>query len=230
MSARTGLVHLAVAVALGAGVGTGAVVLVDHQRDSRIAERVAGEKSVEVGDRLGEAIDALLDDGVYVADDGRRFVDEDGERAIEAAVAAQEVPTYVIVWAPEPQIGMDGLIVQDLLERELPDEDGFVFVWEGPQEGDVINLGPSGGYPTYGTSLDFVGDPATTLVDAVSSVSRDDFYSGGDDGDDYWGGAVGGSVLGLLLGSTILAVLLVVGKIIAVRRGRRRLLPGGWGL
>lgn len=229
MSRRTGLVQLVVAVAVGIAGGAAAVTVLDHERDTARAAYDA-ERDVDPGDRLGEALTALRDDGVYVAPDGRGLVDEAGERQLEAAVAAQPIPVYVVVWAPRPQIGLDGIALRDVLERQLPDEDSFVVVWEGPQEGDVIDLGPRGGsLDLLSGPSDFVGDAADTVSAAIAELDEGDLYSGSS-GDDYWGGVPGGTVIGLFLGSAVLGTLLLAARLLAHRRGRRRLLPGGWRL
>jgi hypothetical protein len=223
-----GLAHVLLAVGVGGGLATLATVALDDHRDAQVAAS-ARVDDVPLGDRLEAALAGVRDDGVYVADDGRSLVSPEGEAQIEAAVAAQPVPTYVFVWSQDAQIGMDDLLRDDLLGRALDDRDGFVLVWEGPGEGSVFGVGPDGGYADF-SSLDFVGDPATTISQLVASISPDDLYgssSSDDGGGDYWGGVAGGSTLGALAG---LAVVGVVGGPLALVRRRRghRLLPGGW--
>ncbi|WP_148614066.1 hypothetical protein [Nocardioides rubriscoriae] len=222
----TGASHLVVAGILGLGTGAAAVTVL-HLHPADVVARA--QPPAGASDRLDEALAALRADGVYVAPDGRSMVDADGEQAIVDAVAANPVPVYVVVWSPDYEIGLNRYTVEDVLQRELGDDDGFAFVWEGAGQGAVLALGPRGGSPDYSTASDFVGDPATSLVDAVSSVSADDFYTYDDDTDgDYWGGPVGGSLAGLLLASAIVGGVLLLSRILAFALGRRRLLPGGW--
>jgi hypothetical protein len=223
---RSGSTQLVAAAVVGIVAGIATFVILFHEGPAPVDAVRAAARS----DRFVAALTALRDDGVYVADDGRSMVDQDGERRIEAAVADNPVPVYVVVWADGAQIGLDDLLVQDALERELGDQDGFVFVWQGVQEGSVTTLGLGGGSPeSLRSSSDFVGDPATTLSDAVAAVSPDDFYTYYDDGDDdYFGGWFGGAVAGLLLASVILGTVLLLSRILAATLGRRRLLPGGW--
>lgn len=232
-----GVVHLLTALVLGVGGGAAAVAWLDDRRDDevdRFARTRAGSGTpVEPGDRLAEAIAELRRDGVYVAPDGRGLVDEAGEREIEAAVADSPVAVYVVVWAPDHEIGMDDATVVEVLEQELSDRDAFLYLWEGAQTGEVLTLGGRDGSPSgASSSRDFVGDPTSTLVEAASSVRPDDFYDiDRDDADsDYYGGPGGGALLGAFLGSAIVGGVLVLTRIVAFVAGRRRLLPGDWRL
>lgn len=221
---RRWLADLAIALVLGGTVAAGAVGVLHAGGgdDGPSPEQVRAD--LDDSDRVVEVLAGLRDDGVHVTDDGRYLLDEAGEEAVAAAVAAEDEPVYVLVWAEDQQVGADENDVLAHLEDELDDR-GVLIVFGGPRAGasTVEVLGDRGGYtPIYGDDL--TGDPATTLPAAVAAAAQVDYYDL--DEDDGELGVVGGAILGVLLGLGLAGLGLIFVR--AARFGRGPI-PGRWG-
>ncbi|CAN5367667.1 hypothetical protein BH11ACT8_BH11ACT8_27200 [soil metagenome] len=172
---------------------------------------------------------ALAEDGVVVSDDGRYLLDEAGERAVEEAVAASPERVFVVVWASDQELGASEYEVVDVLGRRLVDDldldRAVLYVWQGPEQGFVEELGDNGSVPGFSSASDFVGDPATTLPQAVAAVADTDWYDSSGDSD-YWGGVGGGTVLGVLIAG--LVVLGMRGLVFFARVFGGDPIPGRW--
>lgn len=231
MSAVTrGVVHLVLAVVIGGAAGWGAMEGFSSWRDHQVASDPA-QTLPPPGTRVQKAIEGIRADGVHVAPDGRDMVDADGERRVEKAVAASGQPVKVIVWAPSTQ-GGDWLRVDEQLKREFAGEDALIYVWEGPETGDVIEVGreldfyevrQDGKALEYPT--DFVGDPASKLTEAVlatKGVGWDDPY----EADSTTSLFFAGLTVGILAALGALAVIWAVMFGIQRKSGMR--VPGRW--
>ena len=219
--ARNLLVALLVGVAAAVLVG----VFQDDLRAARAPDGVPELVAVE-SDRVDEAVAALREDGVFVPPDGRRLISEEGEAAVEAAVAAADLPVFVIVWPPEQQLGVWSIELTDRIGRELEVEQGSLIVWSGPESGESEVFG--GRTFASVSASDLVGDPGTTLPPLVADLGDpDEWYEVGDTRYDPWEGTGGGIAGALLLGGLGLGGLVLVGWIVRAARGRP-LLPGRW--
>lgn len=226
-----GVVHLLVALLIGSLAGWGAVEGVKASRERQADE--PGQALPPAGTRVQAAIDAIREDGVYVSPDARDMVGPEGERKIEAAVAQSGQPVHVIVWAPSTQDG-DWLQADDQLKREFAGEDSLIYLWEGPEKGEVIEVGRELEFPyTPGSrevlrySSDFVGDPANKLAQAVRAT-KDATWEEPYEADSRAGLITGGIVLGILAGLTALAVLGALMLLLRRRSSGHLALPGGW--
>ncbi|MDN5892744.1 MAG: hypothetical protein L0H93_01860 [Nocardioides sp.] len=137
------------------------------------------------------------------------------------------------MWAPSTQDG-DWLQVDEQLEREFDGEDALIYVWEGPEAGDVVEVGRTLDYPgsldtqrnlTY--SSDFVGDPATKLSEAALATKRAT-WDELPEPDSRGSLAAGGVVIGILLAVGAIAVIWVVMFGVRVCSGGRLRIPGQW--
>ncbi len=226
------LLHLGLALVLGVLAAWGGVAWLHHDRDAAISDDRVSD-ALDASDRVQDLLVELRKDGVYVSDDGRYLLDSAGEGAVRDAVRASTTPVYVVVWAPGQEVGADELEVTDYigaaLEQDLVDagqEHGVLYLWQGPEVGDVVELGERAYLPDYSSASDFTGDPALTLPLAVAAVDDAD-WDGARDDSDYWGGRGGGGFLGLLLGLSIVGLFLLGGRILRGVLGAN-LLPGTW--
>lgn len=233
---RGWVIALVSGLAIGAGAGAGAVAWLDHHRDAaidaRARELAAGSPLDDRRiDRIESTLADLAEDGVSVSDDGRYLLDEAGERAIEQAVAANPEHVYVVVWARDQQLGVSEYEAVDLLTARLAAqpgvERGVLFLWQGPQQGFVEDVGPERYYGDVSSSQDFVGDPGVLLPRVVRNVTAASWYDySSDDGSDYWGGLGGGSLLGLMIAVAVVLVLRSGAFLVRLVGGPR--LPGSW--
>ena len=167
-----------------------------------------------------------------VTDDGRYLLDEAAEGDLVADVAASPERVFVLLWAPDQEIGAFDADIVDELSARLTDaiapERAVLFVWQGPQDGYVEELGGDGYLGDYGGPQDFLGDPAVTLPKAVAATADIDWYDDReDDGDnDYWGGWGGGGFLGLLIAGFVVLTMRSGTFLLRLIGGPR--LPGGW--
>ena len=221
----SGARNLVVALVLGVVAATLAGVFLDDLRALRAPDDVPALITAD-SDRVDEAVAALREDGVFVPPDGRALISEEGEAAVEEAVAAAEVPVYVIVWPAEQQLGVWSVELTDRIGRELGVEQGSLVVWSGPETGDSQEFGGST-FASVSVS-DLVGDPGTTLPPLIADLGDPgEWYEVGETRYDPWEGTGGGIAGGLLIGSLALGALLVLGVLVRLVL-RRRLLPGRW--
>lgn len=229
--AARGIAHLLLAVLIGGAAGWGAVEGVEASRE-RAAEE-PGQVLPPPGARTQKAIDAIREDGVYVSPDARDMVEPAGEKKIEAAVADSGQPVHVVVWAPSTQDG-DWLRVDDQLKREFDGQDALIYVWEGPETGQVVEVGReldlrrAPGEPgTLRYSSDFVGDPATTLAQAIRAT-KGATWEEPYEADSRAGLITVGVILGVVLALGVLGLLGVLMLLMRRKSNGHLALPGGW--
>lgn len=224
-----GVVRGAVNLLLALVLGVVAAVLVGvFQDDLRAARAPDGlpELVATESDRVDEAVAALREDGVFVPADGRRLISEQGEAAVEAAVASAELPVYVVVWPPDQEVGLWSIELTDRIGAELGIEQGSLIVWSGPESGESEVFG--GRTFASVSATDLVGDPGTTLPPLIAELGDPgEWYEVGDTRYDPWEGTGGGIAGALLLGGLGLGGLVLLGWIVRAARGRP-LLPGRW--
>lgn len=232
MKATTrGALSLLLALALGVAAAYGAAQGLTAWREHKIADN-PGVELGEPGTRVAKAIAGVRADGVHVSPDGRSMVDRAGERRLEKAVAEATVPVRVIVWSPSTQDG-DWLQETDHLREAFSGEDGLVIVWEGPEEGDVLETGGLADYydaPRGEDAIeypsDFLGDPVRRLTAGIRATDGMSWRErSSTDSAPPVPVAVG---LGALIAAPAIGLLLLLS--LGVRRavGGRGRLPGGW--
>lgn len=220
-----GLVNLLLASVLGVAAAVVVGIFLDDLRALRAPEGVPELVATE-SDRVDEAVAALREDGVFVPPDGRRLISEEGEAAVERAVADAELPVHVVVWPAAQELGVWSVELTDRIGSELGVEQGSLIIWSGPETGESEVFG---GRTFASVSVtDLVGDPGTTLPPLIAELGDpDEWYEVGDTRYDPWEGTGGGIAGGLLLGGLGLGGLVLVGWIARAVRGRP-LLPGRW--
>lgn len=210
------LVHLVVAVALGAGAVVWAVDRVDDTEDPR--------PELAAGDRVAEAIEGVRADRVHVTDDAREMLSEEGEQDLQALIAERDLPVYVVVWRSSREAGYH--LVSDAartIAEALP-EPALLVLWE---DSDYSTVETSEGYrlgrdEETSTSVEgpsFLGDVATTLTEWLRALPPDPLEPW--ERSDYYGGPVGGFFVGLLYATPVLLGLWIVMGLARVSTGRR---------
>lgn len=212
-SATSLLVSLVVSVAVGIGAVLWTLDRLDADPDSQYA----------AGDRVQTAVDALADDPVYVAPDGRRMLDEAGEAEIERLVAERDLPVRVVVWSESGEAGYDHYIqAAEQISYHLG-EPGILVLWQGSEATHVeVSEGYALGYvgDSYDrpADLDPLGDADLRIPEYLAGLPDDPLE---ERTWDYYGGPVGGFFVGLLYAlPVVLGVWIVIG-IARVSTGRR---------
>lgn len=222
---RRGVVHLVVALVLGIAAAVAAPMLLTQWREHQLASETPPDLPPP-SDRVQRVVDELRADGVSVTPDGRPLLDEKGERSLEQTIARhQKVPVYVLVRGGSPQLGLSPIDLTEQYERAFAGEDAVLFIWEGPQAGEIVTPGRDGSIEGFSSQSDLVGDPARTLAKAVRAA-QDIHWYGVYEQEEFGTGA--GLAVGGILG--LLAAALFAGALASVRaatKGRRQL-PGSW--
>ena len=217
------VVHLLIAFVVAGLVGVGAETTAERWRTNQISDHRAATQTPP--DRVAHAVQGLRDDGVHVSPDGRSMLNRAGERQVARAIREATLPVRVVVWAPSSNAGGRPFDVRAHFTKAYADERGVVIIWEGPQAGQLFTTGQRGWVDGYGTD-DFAGDPATSLVEAVTRAQDVHWTSGDTSG--YWGGIGGAIAAGILFGCLgAAAFMLLLGLLRLFSRNRLRL-PGGW--
>lgn len=225
---RSRLANLVLSLVVAAGAAVGAAYWTETSRERAVAEYAEQEREGPSAprDRVRAAIEGVRADGVHVAPDGRSLLDRRDEKALEEALAGLAIPVRVIFWR-ETTGGGAHLDTDRQLEEAFGDERSVLVVWEGPEEGQVVQTGGTG-YVPFG-QFDFVGDPVAAITSAVDEIQADTYWHADrGPGSDYWGGVGGGIGAGALIATGVLLGLgLLWLLVVLVSRGRLKL-PGRW--
>ncbi|GAB3080267.1 hypothetical protein [Nocardioides zeae] len=211
---RSRVTHALVALAVGSGAAAATV--------SRMGD---DDWTVpEPRDRVAVAIASLEDDPVYVSPDGRAWLDEDGEAAVEAHIAERDLPVRVVVWQPSTKAGYQHPTLSPAQQIvTYLDEPVLLVLWQGPD--DSLVDAPDGWktrYPGYDETWEqeptFLGDTRTDLEDWLSSVPTDVLEES--TGSDYYGGTGGGIAFGLLVGLPVVGGIALAAGLVRLGAGR----------
>ncbi len=211
---RSRITHALVALAVGSGAAAATV--------SRMGD---DDWTVpEPGDRVAAAIASLEDDPVHVSADGRDWLDEDGEAALETLIAERDLPVRVVVWQPSTKAGYQhpSLSPAQQIVTYL-DEPVLLVLWQGPEASAVDT--PDGWktrYPGYEETWEqqptFLGDVRTDLENWLSAVPSDVLEER--TSSDYYGGTGGGIAFGLLIGLPIAGGIALLAGFVRLWAGR----------
>jgi hypothetical protein len=202
--------RLAVDTVAALVIGAAGVAWGVHVVDGR-----ADVTSIEPGDRVEAAVEALRTDDVYVPPDGRTMLAEDAEQRLERVVADAPVPVHVVVWRASDQAGGEpySFTLPEMIAEEL-DEPGVYIVWQGPGSADA-EAAPDTRIDYGGPDLEAAGDAELRITEFVEQLESDSLIE--EDEFDYWGGRSGGFAAGLMFGSGIaLGAWVLVGIVRAV--------------
>jgi hypothetical protein len=197
-----------VPLVLAVGAGAGAWVL---------TERRSAYELPPPGDRVQQAVDALAESPVFVAEDARDLLDEAGEARVAEVAAAADPRIFVVVWTPSTDAGY--YLEADALDQimEGVDEDGIYLLVDDSQSAVVDERGVElDGYvvPELYGALD------EALVDHLEELDALGASPAETGEDAYWGPPPGAAVIGVLtaLGSYGAVMLLIgIARVVAGR-------------
>ena len=206
---------LALLVSLLAGLAAGLLPGRGEGPTDYDSAGLAAAEARPPGDRVGDAIRGVLEDGLHVAPELEGELGPTELAAVEQAVADSPVPLFVVWWEHSYDAGYSTDHAAMAQLRVGVGEQGYYAI---VSQGHGVLVEANGLSSPYvdANGMGRPGDALLRVVEELSQVPPEPPYDG--DGSDDWGGPGGGILAGLLfvgLGyAALVPVVWVVGRVL----------------